>query len=109
MQHPSPNLQELADLARQGDASAMSKLRRALEPSMVHVVRRFMRAGPRPTAAARRIHAAANALGHRPGAPPAADHQALVDQVARCICDSVCDGLRARPGQDHRMRETVRG
>ena len=109
MQHPSPNLQELADLARQGDPSAIIKLRRALEPSMVHVVRRFMRVGPRPSSAARRIHATANALGHEPESLPPADHQVLVDQVAKRICDSVCDGLRVRPARDHRMQETVRG
>ena len=108
MQHASPNLQLLAERAGQGDPVALARLRQELEPSMVHIVRRYMRVGPRLSPLARRIQATAHALGDSPDAWPQADRQVLVDQVAQRLCDSVCGRLRARPELNHRLADTVR-
>ncbi len=109
MQHSNANFQHLVERAGQGDQAALARLRREMEPGMVTIVRRFMRAGPRKSPVARRIQATANALCDSAQSRPQADRQVLADQVAQRLCDDVCGCLRARPAPNQRLADTVRG
>ena len=97
----------LADRAEMGDSSASHELRRKLEPEMIRIVRRVIRAGSGRSPMDRRILAEANRIGLDADRAASADGDLLIRKVALCVSSLFVDGLRARSVDRLPMEETV--
>ena len=98
----------LANQAEAGDSSARLELHRHLEPEMVHIVRRVLRAGAGHSPVDRRILAEARRLGLNGEVAASADGELLIRTVARAISNLLVEGMRAKPKRPFNMQETVR-
>lgn len=108
MSSPTSELRHLAARVSMGDPTAAVALKQELEPDMLRIVRRAMRATTGPSALTGRVRAAARRLS-----PAGADHAAtdsawLAGQVAQDVCDSMIGRLQADRPDGHKLRDTVR-
>lgn len=99
-------LERLATRARHGDVGAGAQLRQELEPQMVRIVRRAVRAGGDSPLARRITDAARRAMPLGP--PQSADPDGLARRVAHSLCDAVLGQLQPRPPGAPGRCETVR-
>ena len=98
----------LANQAEAGDSTARLELHRHLEPEMVHIVRRVLRAGAGHSAVDRRILAEARRLGLNAEVAGSADDELLIRTVARAVSNLLVDGMRTKAKTPFNTQETVR-
>ena len=101
MNGASHDLQTLATRAGRGDAIALAELRQALEPQMVHIVRRAMRTAAHPSGLTGQIRATANnlcAAGRGSLADSHPSHLELRKRLISRVAERVCDTLLSRLG-----------
>ncbi len=101
MNSASHDLQTLATRASRGDVIALAELQQALEPQMVHIVRRAMRTGVQPSGLTRQIRATAKNLcadGRGSLADSRPSHPELRKRLISRVAERVCDTLLSRLG-----------
>ena len=97
----------LAQRASSGDPTAAGQLGRELEPQLVHIVRRVVRAGAGRSALDRRILAEATRLGLTAESAAGATGEFLIRQVACSVCDVVLAGVRSAADRCRSLQDTV--
>jgi hypothetical protein len=100
-----PDLRELKARARRGDPTALAALRQQLLAYLIRVVRREVRAGPRPSLVSRQVHAHMSRLA--PAGRDRWDDEQLIAQAAQSLCESVIADLQAPP-VGNAVKDTVR-
>src|SRR5262245_45657393 len=103
----SAALEALARRVEQGESSAATALRSALQPQFVRMVRHTLRYGAGKSQVLRRVMAKAQQLYAAAPDKDAVNEEWLASQVASSMCASLIEGLRTRQSRTGRLLNTV--
>ena len=101
-------LRQLAQRVGRGDQDAAERLSRELQPHLVRIANRALRASSAPTRLTRQVRLAAGKLANLAGDLASGNSEGIIGATARTLCESLVHRLQAGTPPPLQMLETVR-